>query len=230
MFGGTPLILCALLATPPSGGSSAQQQSGTQQPGSAGTSATNTAAAGQLHPPLQLIDQGTADRGGLMTSFRLMPLDMRLPTGFTDVYRVPGSDDKMMRGNGALFAVFPKSVYRRTAIGMIPIAPAGVVYHIGMPGGMVFPGSTLGNEMPPSDPRIATRVDRRVRLTPIDQAKPLQIGVSNSDRAGSEAETPADPMPPISDAPRVPPADPASAPAKLDLSDLRLGPARVVRE
>jgi hypothetical protein len=69
-----------------------------------------------------------------------------------------------------------------------------------------------------------------VRLTPIDQAKPLQIGVSNSDRAGSEAETPADPMPPISDAPRVPPADPASAPAKLDLSDLRLGPARVVRE
>ena len=45
------------------------------------------AAAGQLHDKLEAIDAGRDDLGGHATSFRLMPLDMRLPTSFQRVYR-----------------------------------------------------------------------------------------------------------------------------------------------
>lgn len=83
---------------------------------------------------LEFVDAGFEDVGPLATSFRLEPEDLRLPTGFQRVYRVPGDPDKLMRGNGALFAVFPTSVYRRSARGSVPVAPAAVVYHFGVPG------------------------------------------------------------------------------------------------
>lgn len=84
---------------------------------------------------LEFVDAGVADVGPIARSFRLEAEDLRLPTGFQRVYRVPGSDDRLMRGNGALFAVFPTSVYRQSARGSIPIAPASVVYHFGVPQG-----------------------------------------------------------------------------------------------
>lgn len=95
-----------------------------------------TGAAGPMRDPLVLVDQGREDVGALGTSLRLQGVDMRLPTGFQRVYRVPGRDDLLMRGNGALFAIFPESVYRDTRNGRVALAPPGTVYSIGMPGAL----------------------------------------------------------------------------------------------
>jgi hypothetical protein len=95
-----------------------------------------TAAAGPMRDPLVLVDQGREDVGALGTSLRMEGVDMRLPAGFQRVYRVPGRDDLLMRGNGALFAIFPESVYRATRNGRVAVAPPGTVYSIGMPGAL----------------------------------------------------------------------------------------------
>lgn len=88
-----------------------------------------TAAAGPNRPRLEIVDAGREDVGPLGTSLRSDPVDQRLPTGFERVYRVPGSSTLLMRGNGALFAVFEESVYRRSGAAL----PPGTVFHIGMP-------------------------------------------------------------------------------------------------
>ena len=66
------------------------------------TSHRTTVQLSPLRPKLEVVDQGVEDRGGIEKSFRVMPLDLRVPSGFQQVYRVPGSDDLLMRGNGAL--------------------------------------------------------------------------------------------------------------------------------
>jgi len=90
---------------------------------------TGTGAAGPTHSRLDIVDAGREDVGPLATSLRADPVDQRLPTGFDRVYRVPGSESLFMRGNGALFAVFEESVYRRSGA----VLPPGTVFHIGMP-------------------------------------------------------------------------------------------------
>ncbi len=124
-----------------------------------------TAAAGTLRPPLEIVEQGTEDTDELSTTLRMSPLDPRLPTGFQRVYRVPGSDTLLMRGNGALFAVFEQSVYTRDSKRKDLAVPAGTVFHIGMPG----PQHTVPDPAPTNasvkgriDARISARVDSRV--------------------------------------------------------------------
>lgn len=202
-------------------------------------------AAGPLNPKLETVDAGVADRNGLDTSMRMLPIDLRLPTGFSSVYRVPGRDDMLMRGNGALYAVFAQSTYRRSARGAIPIAPAGVVYSIGMPGGADFPGGALRTGRDDGQPSAEARIDLRVKPTSAGATRggfSLQTGVSEvsaTDRAAGE-------MPAISEAPRAkasatqaPSAGPSSAvrgPTPTNrrvtppVTDLELGPARVTRE
>jgi hypothetical protein len=123
-----------------------------------------TAAAGTLRPPLEIVEQGTEDTDELSTTLRMSPLDPRLPTGFQRVYRVPGSDTLLMRGNGALFAVFEQSVYTRDSKRKDLAVPAGTVFHIGMPG----PQHTVPDPAPTNasvkgriDARISARVDPR---------------------------------------------------------------------
>ncbi len=111
------------------------------------------AAAGPLHAPFEEVDAGRDDTGGIATSLRRLPLDLRLPAGFDRVYRVPGREDLYMRANGALYAVFPKSEYRASGRGVVPVTPTDVVYRIGL-----APAAPRG---PPPAPRAA-RVDRRV--------------------------------------------------------------------
>jgi hypothetical protein len=138
----------------------------------------------------------------------------------------------MMRGNGALFAVFPRSLYRRTVAGNIPLTPAGTVYHIGMPGGFNFPGGFLRDDVAPPDPRIATLVDRRVRLIPIDLAPPLQRGDVSATEFSVTQPSPApaiESTPAISEAARVNSSAAACA-HPIVIADLKLGPPRLVRE
>jgi hypothetical protein len=143
----------------------------------------------------------------------------------------------MMRGNGALFAVFPRSLYCRTVLGNIPLTPAGTVYHIGMPGGFSFPGGFLRDDVAPPDPRIATLVDRRVRLIPIDLAPPLQRGDVSATEFSVTQPSPApaiDSTPAISEAARVNSSAASAAAAAcahpIVIADLKLGPPRLVRE
>jgi len=213
------------------------------QGGSASTPPAGGAAAGPLNPKLETVDAGVADRNGLDTSMRMLPIDLRLPTGFSNVYRVPGRDDLLMRGNGALYAVFAQSTYRRSARGAIPITPAGVVYSIGMPGGADFPGGALRTGRDGGQPSSDARVDLRVKPTSAGATRgafSLESGVSEvsaTDRAAGD-------MPAISEAPRAKAtATPVAAPSTgtsdsartnrrgtPPITDLELGPARVTRE
>lgn len=189
--------------------------------------------AGPLRDNLESVDAGTEDVGALGASFREQAHDARLPTSFQRVYRVPGEDGKLMRGNGALFAVFPESVYRRTARGVKALAPPGTVYHIGMPGELhlspapaqeraLAPGqidgrvtNRIGPEAYFGAPRVDARLDGR-HPTPADAA----IGASFGDRVRNGA--PAVQATPIAPTPEAAPATP--------YSHLGFGPARVERQ
>lgn len=232
-------------ATPPSAASPVREVEQGGSPAATGSSSPvrrstgpirrvdTNAEAGPLRDNLEVVDPGTEDVGALGTSFRQPSYDIRLPTGFQRVYRVPGEEDKLMRGNGALFAVFPESVYRRTARGIKPVAPPGTVYHIGMPGELhlspdapstrqLAPGQIDGrvtNRIGPETyfgaPRVDTRLDGR-HPTPADAA----IGASFGDRVRADAPTVQ--ATPIAPTPDAAPATP--------YSHLGFGPARVERE
>lgn len=181
------------------------------------------ASAGALHPRLEPVEQGVGDRGGFQRSLRVLPLDLRLPSGFQQVYRVPGQADMMMRGNGALFAVFPRSVYRRTPLGTLPVAPPDTHFSIGVPGGFRYPGGWLDRSRVEPDPRIATRVDGRWRGDDAVMLRP--------DRSGDPCTTGS--MPAISELsmPMValPPRTPRPEEPIRTVEDLRLGAVRIVR-
>ena len=183
-----------------------------------------SASAGPLRPRLEIVEQGVEDRGGLVTSMRVLPVDMRLPAGFSVVYRSPGDAGSLMRGNGALFAVFPRSQYRRVAGGSVPLVPAGVVYSIGMPGRMNYPGGALSDHLSADEPdraeRSQARVDLRMRPKP---AAPQALA------AVPAAASAVDPMPPISEASRAG-ALSGPPPRPEPVIDLRLGPPVLVRE
>jgi hypothetical protein len=142
--------------------------------------ARGTAAAGVLRPQLEILDAGREDIGPLATSLKSQPVDARLPTGFHRVYRVPGSDSLLMRGNGALFAVFSESVYD----GGRAVLPPGTVYHIGMPSMLPQPihpdalvSGAQANRTEPIGDRIGTTVDVRLDLR-VRPTRPLAIGSS----------------------------------------------------
>lgn len=199
------LLSMIALAAPPAGGAAHR----------------TTVQTSPLRPELEVVEQGVEDRGGIEKSFRVLPLDMRVPTGFQQVYRVPGRDDLLMRGNGALFAVFPRSVYMRTAFGAIPVAPADVHFSIGMPGGFTFPGGALTGDGAPPDPRIATRIGSRVRPKP---AAPMVADAESVSARASE-------MPAISEAPKARRAAAPTEPLRIrSVEDLRLGPPVLARE
>ena len=193
------------------GQTSGQARDRDDRQGDAATKAdrrTNS-TAGPLRPELRSLEQGTEDRGGFDASFRMQPLDLRVPTGFTEVYMVPGDEDeRMMRGSGALFAVFPQSAYRRTIRGTVPIAPADTVFHIGMPGGFTFPGGSLHHRPSEIDPRVARRVDGRAPAAGgPGLMQQSSAGLLGGPRLPADAveiqEADLNPMPAIAEAPRA---------------------------
>ncbi len=168
-----------------------------------GASRAGNAAAGQLHDKLEAIDAGRDDLGGHVTSFRLMPLDMRLPTAFQRVYRVPGDDSKLMRGNGALFAVFPQSAYRRVGGQDVPVVPPGTVYHIGMPGPSVLDlkpstnngaSNETGNASATTDARVQTRVQSKRLMNELPNAPLVAVPFSAENAAKTDEPHAATPM------------------------------------
>ncbi len=95
--------------------------------------ASDGVLAQQPAPPFVQVDPNVADVNSLSTSLRDMQVDLRVPLGFSNVYRVPGQSDKFMRASGGLFAIFPQSQYVSTRQGLSAKVPAGTTYHIGLP-------------------------------------------------------------------------------------------------
>jgi hypothetical protein len=87
---------------------------------------------------LEKVDQGIADVGPLQVSQRDLGADLRVPSGFGDVYRMrtgsnwgrPGQDS-YARFDGGVVAVFPRSVYVPSGNGVKPAIPPGTVFYLG---------------------------------------------------------------------------------------------------
>lgn len=151
---------------------------------------------------LQPVEPMVGDLGPLGVSQKILPRDMRQPTGFDRVYRVPGAatgvavapglataqgDAKFARKSGAITAVFGRSEYYRTDDGIATAIPAGTVYYIGkMPepvgtGATAAPAMWASNAIP-TTPRAMGQTDGGLRMTmradlrvlPEDDAAPVE--------------------------------------------------------
>jgi hypothetical protein len=128
-------------------------------------------------PRLKSLDQSVEDTGPLSRSFRVPPTDLRGPSGFQQVYRVPGQEELLMRGSGELFAVFPYSSYLPTRRGLVPTIPAGTVFYIGLPMEPNFPppvGAARVNGQPPAArtlPPDRAQYDQRISTQRHDQVE-----------------------------------------------------------
>ena len=132
---------------------------------------------------LRPIEQGVADVSPLSESLRVLELNLQQPIDFAEVYRVPGRTDWLMRASGALFAVFPQSVYSSTRIGTMPVIPNNTVFYIGRASLADVPMSPVD---PPAedddaravryDPRLDLRLDDTLMLAgqlAIEESRPL---------------------------------------------------------
>jgi len=78
---------------------------------------------------LNRVDDSIHDISPLRRSLRELPRGLSVPSGFHDVYAVPGHPGWFMRANGGLYAVFRESIYYNSN----PEIPHGAVFHIGPP-------------------------------------------------------------------------------------------------
>ena len=108
---------------------------------------------------LETVDPGVGDVHSLAISLRAMPPNLSQPSGFDRVYRVPGSDDLLMRANGGLYAVFPRSTYVPSPVGLVPVIGDNTVFYIGAPPVEPSrPSVDAGNRI---HPIVTRRVDGR---------------------------------------------------------------------
>ena len=120
-------------------------------------------------PPPRPIDQGIGDAGPLSTSLRQTQPGLRQPTGFDHVYPVPGRDDLLMRMDGGMVAVFPRSTYVRSGRGNIPTIPPGTVFYIGVPTHLAMGVPDRDGVLPGQQFRLGSRVAPRVDQMQVTQ-------------------------------------------------------------
>lgn len=117
------------------------------------------------------LEQRVEDVGPLGRSLRVAPADLRSPTGFEGVYRVPGREGTLMRISGGIIATFPRSEYR----GDTRPIPAGTVFHIGSVRTLLAGRSLL------SPNRVGVGVG--VGVGDVPSASPTGAGASLADTA-----------------------------------------------
>ncbi len=105
-----------------------------------------SAQAQQSDPrALRPVEQGVADTGPLSASRRVVPLDLRVPSGFDRVYKFgQGSSSKFARISGGLTAVFPRSNYAQGSSGVVAEIPPGTVFFVGRLPDSFFGGGVAG--------------------------------------------------------------------------------------
>ncbi len=117
------------------------------------------AASGQQE--LKSVEANVGDLGPLSRSLRSLGADLRQPTNFDRVYRVPGHDDRFMRINGGLYAVFERSLYAPTRDGIVSLIPGGTVFYIGR-------SSFLRDVKPESVEEVNGMLDKRSHSNRLD--------------------------------------------------------------
>ena len=90
---------------------------------------------GQVDPMETMVpvEASIADTGALSVSLRRVESGLRQPVGFEQVYPVPGQEGLLMRVDGGLYAVFPRSVYVHDRSGVRPVIPNNTMFYIGAP-------------------------------------------------------------------------------------------------
>ncbi len=140
----------------------------------AGTIASGLPAL-MLEQPLKRVEQGIADTDPLRVGRRQLGHDLRAPSGYRDVYEVhmgPGAGPgtrRFVRQNGAVYAVFPRSIYQLTDRGVSAPVPPGTIYYLG--------------GLPPDLARAAN--DSSL----LGDARTFPRGVSSLTRSDSRADT-----------------------------------------
>ncbi len=93
------------------------------------------------------VEPEVGDSPGVYGDGRIQPLDLRLPSNFDAVYRItretPTGEVRALfsRQDGAVKAVFPRSVYVNTPWGRLPAIPPGTVFQLDTsPAGATPPG------------------------------------------------------------------------------------------
>lgn len=108
---------------------------------------------------LRPVEQGVADTGPLSANRRVVPLDLRVPSGFDRVYQFgPSSSGKFARRSGGITAVFSRSTYAAGPSGSVPEIPPGTVFYVGKLPDTVF-GGGVGGIGARSMPRSSASVD-----------------------------------------------------------------------
>lgn len=157
-------------------------------------------------PTLKPVDPGVGDVGPLSGPGRTLPTDLRQPANFDRVYEVELDGKRFfVRAHGGVFAVFPRSDYVQSRNGVVPIVPAGTVFHLGsLPQNKPDAKSDSSNATQPLQPASA-KPARPLRL---DQAAPGNAA-PNAESAQTTPAPAARPQPsrrqntepPLSDAP-----------------------------
>ncbi len=139
-------------------------------------------AADQPESQLELVDQGVTDRDELATSLRVLFDQPNAPTRFARLYQTPLAPGQLVRIDGGVAAVFPRSEYFLTRKqGEIPVVPAGTVFLIGGVEQLDSPLVPDPWTPPPGSTAELLRVQRLAGLRAPTQATPRLAGaVSDS--------------------------------------------------
>lgn len=90
------------------------------------------AASAQAPPRYEPVEQYIADMNPLSISLRRLHIGIARPTGFQDVFHVPGEPGKLMRVHGSVQAVFSQSLYGFNEDEEIEaVIPPNTVFRIG---------------------------------------------------------------------------------------------------
>lgn len=139
------------------------------------TSPTNRTPNGTGSQPLKRVEQGAADVNPLRVSNRHLQQNLRVPSDFSEVYEIDPSGGanpnakRFVRRSGAVYAVFPRSIYRLTDQGLSIPVPPGTIYYIGG-----LPASLLGSAGAHAAPALQTltRSDPRVETADVNALAP----------------------------------------------------------
>ncbi len=108
---------------------------------------------------MQPVEPGIADRGALAESLREMPITLRVPGAFENVYPVPGRPGLFFRAQGALYMVFDEATYRFYKGTNYVTIPPGAVFYVGRPDWSTIPTpwfrGTDAGDVEPQDARSA---------------------------------------------------------------------------
>lgn len=117
-------------------------------------------ASGQT-ASLDIVDERIEDVSPLAVSLRESRPSLRQPADFGRVYRFQDGTNRLTRAQGALYAVFPRSVYASDKDGNVfPVVPPGTVFYIGPPAG--FTAATAHRDATGRDGAGSGRIDGRL--------------------------------------------------------------------